>query len=51
MKPDAVNIDYNVSPKKIIKQINIPIQGGLNLKSLLGDKNKNKKRGSKYPEI
>ncbi len=51
VKPDAVSIDYNVSPKKIIKQINIPIQGGLNPKVLLGDKNKIKKEALKYLEI
>ena len=29
VKPDAVNIDYDVDPKKIVKEIKIPIQGGL----------------------
>ena len=51
VKPDAVSIDYNVNPKKIIKQINIPVQGGLNPKVLLSDKNKIKKEALKYLEI
>jgi uroporphyrinogen decarboxylase len=29
VKPDAVSIDYNVDPKQILKDIQIPIQGGL----------------------
>ena len=33
-----VNIDYNVDPKKIINEIKIPIQGGLDPKVLLTDK-------------
>jgi len=38
VKPDAVNIDYNVDPKKILKDIKIPVQGGLNPEILLTDK-------------
>ena len=38
VKPDAVNIDYDVDPRKIVKEINIPIQGGLDPKILLTDK-------------
>ena len=38
VKPDMVNIDYNVDPKKIIKEIQIPIQGGLDPKVLLSNK-------------
>merc|ERR1711965_244543 len=38
VKPDAVSIDYNVNPKKILKDIKIPIQGGLDPKILLTDK-------------
>ena len=37
VKPDAVNIDYNVDPKKILNEIKIPIQGGLDPKILLTD--------------
>ena len=38
VKPDAVNIDYNVNPTSICKEIKIPIQGGLDPKILLTDK-------------
>ena len=38
VKPDAVNIDYDVDPKKILKEIKIPVQGGLNPEILLTDK-------------
>ncbi len=38
VKPDMVNIDYNVDPKKIVNEIQIPIQGGLDPKVLLTDK-------------
>ena len=38
VKPDAVNIDYDVDPKKILKDIRIPVQGGLNPEILLTDK-------------
>jgi len=37
VKPDAVNIDYDVDPKKIVNEIKIPIQGGLDPKILLTD--------------
>ena len=49
--PDAVSIDYNVDPKKILKDIKIPIQGGLDPKILLTDKEKLKKEASRYLEI
>ena len=38
VKPDAVNIDYDVDPKKIVNEIKIPIQGGLDPKILLTDR-------------
>ena len=38
VKPSAVNIDYNVNLKEILKQISIPIQGGLDPKFLLSDR-------------
>ena len=38
VKPDAVNIDYDVDPNKIVHEINIPIQGGMDPKILLADK-------------
>ena len=48
VKPDAVNIDYEVDPKKIIKDIKIPVQGGLDPKILLTDKINLKKEVEKY---
>ena len=49
--PDVINIDFNVNPSKIIKDITIPIQGGLNPKLLLGDKDTLKKNVKKYKDI
>ena len=51
VQPDAVNIDYNVDPKKILKDIKIPVQGGLDPKILLTDYENLKKEASKYLEI
>ena len=51
VKPDVIGIDYNVDPKKIIKNIKIPIQGGLNPNILLTDKETLKKETLKYLEI
>ncbi len=51
VSPDMINIDYNVDPKKIIKEIKIPIQGGLNPKILLKDKETLKKEAEKYLNI
>ena len=51
VKPDAVNLDYNVNPKDIIKDIKIPIQGGLDPKILLADKDTLKKEAIKYLDI
>ncbi|MDC0417548.1 uroporphyrinogen decarboxylase [Candidatus Pelagibacter sp.] len=51
VKPDVVSIDYDVDPKKIVKEINYPIQGGLDPKILLSDKENVKKHTIKYLEI
>ena len=51
VNPSAVNIDYEVDPKIILKEIKIPIQGGLDPKILLGDKEQLKKEANKYLEI
>ena len=51
VKPDAVNIDYDVDPKIIVKEIKIPIQGGLDPKILLTDKEILKKKVEKYLHI
>ena len=50
VNPDAVNIDYNVDPKEIVNSVKIPIQGGLNPKILLTDKEILKKETLKYLE-
>ena len=51
VKPDVVNIDYEVDPINISKTINIPIQGGLDPKILLTDTNNLKIQTLKYLEI
>ena len=51
VKPDAVSIDYNVDAKLIVKEIKIPVQGGLNPKILLSNKENLKKEASKYLNI
>ena len=51
VKPDAVNIDYNVDPVSISKKIQIPIQGGLNPNILLTDKENIKRETLKYLDI
>ena len=51
INPDVINIDYNVDPKRISKEINITIQGGLDPKILLTDKENLKKKTYNYLEI
>ena len=51
VNPDMVNIDYNINPNKIIKEIKIPVQGGLDPKILLTDKKTLKKEVEKYLNI
>ena len=51
VKPDAVSIDYNINPKEILKNIKIPIQGGLDPKILLTDKETLKKEAINYLNI
>ncbi len=51
VKPDALNIDYNVKPEKIREEIDIVVQGGLDPKFLLGDKETLKKETLKYLNI
>jgi len=51
VKPDAISIDYNVDPKIISNEIKIPIQGGLDPKILLTDKETLKKETIKYLNI
>jgi uroporphyrinogen decarboxylase len=51
VKPDAISIDYNMNPKEALKDIQIPIQGGLDPKILLTDKETLKKETIKYLDI
>ena len=51
VKPDVVNIDYDVNPTSISKEINIPVQGGLDPKVLLTDKENLKKEARKYLDV
>ena len=51
VKPDAICIDYEVDPKKIIKEVKIPVQGGMDPKVLLTDKQNLKKEAKKYLDI
>ena len=52
VKPDCISIDYEVDPKWIKEKLNgIPIQGGLDPKILLEDKDKIKKSTENYLNI
>ena len=51
IKPDVICIDYEVDPIKIYKEIKIPVQGGMDPKILLTDKEKLKKETIKYLDI
>ena len=51
VKPNAICIDYEVDPIKISKEIQIPIQGGMDPKTLLTDKDNIKKEAEKYLDI
>ena len=51
IKPDAISIDYEVDPKYILKNIKIPVQGGLNPKFLLSSKENLKRETLKYLDL
>mgnify|MGYP001297956473 CR=1 FL=1 len=51
IKPNAISIDYKVDPNKIADDIDIPIQGGMDPKCLLLDKDEMLKNAKKYLEI
>ena len=51
VKPDVINIDYEINPISICKEINIPIQGGLDPKVLLTSTENLKKHALKYLEV
>ena len=51
VRPDVICIDYEVDPVKINKEIKIPVQGGMNPKVLLSDKENLRKETTKYLDI
>ena len=51
VNPDVIGIDYEIDPLIISKQIKIPVQGGMDPKTLLTDKENLKKQATKYLEI
>ena len=51
VKPNVINIDYDVDPLLITKQIKLTVQGGLDPKILLSDKDNLKKKALKYLDI
>ena len=51
VNPSMINIDYNVDPESLIKSLDIPIQGGLDPKILLSNKENLKKQINKYLNI
>ena len=52
VKPDCISIDYEIDPEWIKEKLNgLPIQGGLDPKILLGDKEQVKKNTIKYLNI
>ncbi len=51
VKPSAICIDYEVDPKEILKDIQIPVQGGMDPKVLLTDQENLKKEALKYLDI
>ena len=51
VKPDAICIDYETNPDEIRKNINLPVQGGMDPKTLLFDKDDLKKEIKKYLDI
>jgi uroporphyrinogen decarboxylase len=51
IKPDTICIDYEVDPLTIRNEINIPVQGGMDPKILLTDKETIKKEAKRYLDI
>ena len=51
INPDVICIDYEIDPIQISQSINIPIQGGMDPKVLLTDKENIKKEAKKYLDI
>ena len=51
INPDVICIDYEVNPNQIVKDIKIPVQGGMNPQILLTDKENLKKEAKRYLDI
>ncbi len=51
VNPDVINIDYEIDPNKIKNDINICVQGGLDPKILLTDKENIRREARKYLDI
>ena len=51
IKPNAINIDYNVNLNNVLKNLKIPIQGGMNPEILLTNKETLKNETKKYLDI
>ncbi len=51
VKPDVICIDYEIDPIKISKEIKIPVQGGLDPKVLLTNKENLRNEAKKYLDI
>ena len=51
VKPDVICIDYEVDPLEISKNIKIPIQGGMDPKVLLTERENIKREATKYLDI
>ena len=52
VKPDCISIDYEIDPKWVKEKLNgLPIQGGLDPKTLLTDKENIKTNVEKYLNI
>tara|TARA_B100000963_G_scaffold243805_1_gene213487 strand:- start:2568 stop:3569 length:1002 start_codon:yes stop_codon:yes gene_type:complete len=51
VKPSVICIDYEVNPKEILRDIKIPVQGGMKPEILLTNKETIKKETKKYLDI
>ena len=51
VKPQAISIDYEVDPRFISENIDITVQGGLDPKLLVGDRDLMKKKAINYLSI
>ena len=51
VKPSAICIDYEVDPKEILRDIKIPVQGGMDPTTFLTDQENLKKEAKRYLDI